>query len=293
MKGFVPTPPTVVDLMVGKLFQNSSPDPQASLLDPGCGPGAFISGVRNWLAGRGCPGPRILGMELNPALAAEARARFHGIRSVEIQGGDFLEATTSRYDYIIGNPPYVPITALTPAERDRYRSRYATARERFDLYLLFFEQALSLLKPTGRLVFITPEKFLYTSTAAPLRKLMAGRGVEELHFLPEDTFGELVTYPLITVVPAVGFDATTRITDRTGASWETRLPGTSDSWLPFLRPSPSASPSRTLGEILQPDQLRDRDRSGFRLHDSNCPSGWLASRLRIPDARRSPDSTGS
>lgn len=249
MRGFVPTPPTIVDLMVEMLFEGSCPDPRSRLLDAGCGPGAFISGVRKWLDTRDCSSPSILGMELNPALAQEARTRFEGVSAVEIREGDFLEPRTERYDYVIGNPPYVPITELTPTERDRYRARYVTARERFDLYLLFFEQALSVLKPTGRLVFITPEKFLYTSTAAPLRKLLAERGVKELRFLPEDTFGELVTYPLITVVPPAGFDAPTRITDRNGQSWATRFPKTSDSWLPSLRPIPSASPSRTLGEI--------------------------------------------
>jgi adenine-specific DNA-methyltransferase len=73
----------------------------------------------------------------------------------------------------------VPITGLSEDERRSYRQRYTTATGRFDLYLLFFEQALRLLKPGGRLVFITPEKFLYVRTAEPLRRALGAVAVEE------------------------------------------------------------------------------------------------------------------
>jgi hypothetical protein len=48
MRGFVPTPDAVVDRMVEKLFAHRSPKADEMLLDPGCGPGAFISGVIRW-----------------------------------------------------------------------------------------------------------------------------------------------------------------------------------------------------------------------------------------------------
>ena len=51
--------------------------------------------------------------------------------------------------------------------------------QRFDLYLLFFERAIDVLAEGGRLCFITPEKFEYTSTAEPLRRILSSQTVEQ------------------------------------------------------------------------------------------------------------------
>ena len=64
--------------------------------------------------------------------------------SVTIQEQDFLTSTDCKYDYVIGNPPYVSITKLSEQERFAFRGKYATAKGRFDLYLLFFERALNV-----------------------------------------------------------------------------------------------------------------------------------------------------
>ncbi len=122
----------------------------------------------------------------------------------------------ARYDFIVGNPPYVPITGLTETERKEYRKWYSTARGRFDLYQLFFEQALRLLKPDGRLVFITPEKFLYVQTAAELRRGLAQASIEEIECVDEAAFGDLVTYPTITSISVRPRDNETLVTLRDG-----------------------------------------------------------------------------
>lgn len=250
MKGYVPTPSSIVDLMVEKLFSDRPPIASSLLLDPGCGPGAFIGGVVRWCAANRRPLPRIVGVESDPRHGAEVRGSFESSKRVEIQERDFLTPSLDRYDYIIGNPPYVPITALTPTERHGYRAGYSTARGRFDLYLLFFEQALSQLKPDGRLVFITPEKFLYVDTAGPLRELLAAHQVEELHFVDEATFGDLVTYPLITVVSR-SRPGPTRVIHRTGIAQVLHLPGTKASWLPSIQAARPELVSRTLADVCQ------------------------------------------
>ena len=42
MKGFVPTPDNIVDIMVEKLFNSVNVTQGDAVLDPGCGTGAFI-----------------------------------------------------------------------------------------------------------------------------------------------------------------------------------------------------------------------------------------------------------
>ena len=249
MKGFVPTPAAVVDLMVGKLFQNHAPTPDASILDPGCGTGEFIDGVIRWCRVRARPLPTIVGIESDPRHISVARARFAGIDKVTIRHSDFLVPSDERFDFIIGNPPYVPITALTPIERDTYRRRYGTARGRFDLYLLFFEQALRLLKQGGRLVFITPEKFLYVGTAGPLRALLSRACVEELHFLDEDTFGELVTYPLVSTVRSAAASGATHVIMRDRRTRTVDLATDTRSWLPAILGARERPSDCLLGDV--------------------------------------------
>lgn len=209
MKGFVPTPDALVDDMVGRLFSSRTPGPESLVLDPGCGEGVFIAGVLRWCERHNVAPPRIVGVEMHPERAAKARTRFKNIPSVEIREADFLADDGEPVDFVIGNPPYVPITGLTEDEKGRYRARFAVASGRFDLYALFFEGALRRLIPGGRLVFVTPEKYLTTASTRPLRTLLARHAVCDIALLPEDTFPGLATYPAITVVETASPGLTT------------------------------------------------------------------------------------
>lgn len=248
MKGFVLTPRETVDAMVELLFRGRSPRADSTVLDPGCGTGAFIDGVIRWCERRQLALPRITGVELDPRHLPTLRAKFEQQRAVRLEPVDFLANGRMEYDYIIGNPPYVPITALSPAEKARYRARYATAYGRFDLYLLFFEEALRRLAPGGRLVFITPEKYLYVDTAGPLRELLTRWHVEEIRLLREDTFGDLVAYPTITVLNRAP-PGTTRIVRRDGGMVTVTLTPGRDSWLPALEGGRAHLADVTLGDL--------------------------------------------
>jgi len=234
VKGFVPTPQQVVDSMVAKLFSDHLPGPESMVLDPGCGTGAFIEGVTRWCRRHKCPLPKILGVESDPEHLNEARRSLGHLQSITLANEDFLAHRDELFDYVVGNPPYVPITGLSDVERRNYRRHYSTARGRFDLYLLFFEQALRLLKPGGRLVFITPEKFLYVRTAEPLRRALGGLSVEEIHFIDESTFGVLTTYPTITTILNIPAGPESRVILRDGSSRQARLPADGSSWLPAI-----------------------------------------------------------
>jgi adenine-specific DNA-methyltransferase len=249
VKGFVPTPDAVVDLMVAKLFAGRPPSSGSSLLDPGCGRGAFVAGVIRWCTAHGTALPRIVGVESDPEHAGFLRERFRGVPAVEIRETDFLSTPREAFDYVIGNPPYVALTGLSERERNEYRRSYGTATGRFDLYLLFFEQALRMLKDTGRLVFITPEKFLYVQTAAALRSLLSRVCVEELHFLEEDTFAQRVTYPVVTTLSVTDIGQATRVVARNGAESRVSLRGGAESWLPAICGAVRHEPAYTLSDV--------------------------------------------
>lgn len=251
MKGFVPTPEAVVDRMVGKLFAGRPPSPDDLVLDPGCGHGEFIAGVLRWGEQAGMAPPRVLGVESHPERAAEARAAFASAPTVEIVQADFLEQEWPAAAYVVANPPYVSITQLSEAEKARYRERFATATGRFDLYALFFEQALRSLAVGGRLVFVTPEKYLTVGSARPLRRLLAETGVVEVAMLAHDTFPGLVTYPAVTVVEA-GARGPVRVQTRDGEVREITLPPDGASVAAALRGRDTDDPDGLrLGDIVR------------------------------------------
>ncbi|HLJ56482.1 MAG TPA: Eco57I restriction-modification methylase domain-containing protein, partial [Chthonomonadaceae bacterium] len=239
----------IVDLMVEKLFRQRRPESGSTVLDPGCGTGAFVDGIVRWCRSHGNALPRIVGIESDPVHYAVAAGKFESIPGVEIRRADFLTDPCEKFDYIIGNPPYVSILGLTEEERRLYKRLFTTATNRFDLYILFFERALSALRPCGRLVFITPEKYIFVDSAAALRRLMSGHAVEELHYISEDSFRDLVTYPLVTTIDGDGRPRATRVVRRDGTIGAVSLERTTSSWLPQLMGVSESYQGPTLSDL--------------------------------------------
>ncbi len=77
------------------------------------------------------------------------------------------------FDIIIGNPPYVRIQTLNKNEVEYFNQNFATATGNYDIYVLFVEQALKLLKPGGVMGFILPNKFMQVDYGLGLRKLLS------------------------------------------------------------------------------------------------------------------------
>lgn len=234
MKGFVPTPSSVVDHMVGKLFENTIPTPDNRILDPGCGQGAFIDGIIRWCKKKSCKIPRITGIDSDPKHLAILCEKYSNNPSIEIRNEDFLLQMPEKFQYIIGNPPYVPITGLTDQEKKIYRTQYRSATGRFDLYFLFFEQALNCLEREGRMVFITPEKYLSVKSATRLRIILSQYCINEIDLIHEQSFGNLVTYPAVTTITCKKYQEHTAIIFRDGRTKFVQLPNDGSSAFPIL-----------------------------------------------------------
>jgi len=76
------------------------------------------------------------------------------------------------FDIIIGNPPYVNVYLMDEQERQYFNNSetYKTTHLKYDLYVLFIERAISLLKNKGYLGFIVPFSVLNQPYAELLRK---------------------------------------------------------------------------------------------------------------------------
>jgi adenine-specific DNA-methyltransferase len=74
-----------------------------------------------------------------------------------IRNKDFLEARPRTcFTHIVGNPPYIRWDAIPSPLRDSYKARFASFKQRADLYVAFIEHALSLLDQHGQLAFLCP-----------------------------------------------------------------------------------------------------------------------------------------
>ncbi len=75
------------------------------------------------------------------------------------------------FDIAIGNPPYVQIQKLPAAAKATLEAEgYDTFAKTGDLYCLFYEKALRILRPGGMLAFITSNSWLKTLYGEPLRR---------------------------------------------------------------------------------------------------------------------------
>ena len=77
------------------------------------------------------------------------------------------------FDVVIGNPPYVLCQpSNTPDNILNYYKQFDVASYKIDLFHLFFEQGIKLLKQNGKLGYITPNTYLTNKYIKLLRKFI-------------------------------------------------------------------------------------------------------------------------
>ena len=106
------------------------------------------------------------------------------------------------FDIVVANPPYVLVSSddlLVPT----YRTKYKTANEgKINLYKLFYEFGLSILKDGGILSYITPNTYLTNKDSGILRCLFFTHTKlqEIIEYTEKDKVFENVTQAVTTIV---------------------------------------------------------------------------------------------
>jgi adenine-specific DNA-methyltransferase len=132
------------------------------------------------------------------------RADAECLAATWVRTGDYLfDASSIDADFVIGNPPYVRLEDIPEETAVLYRNAYTTMRGRADLYVAFFEAALSQLNSNGVCAFICADRWMRNQYGADLRKLVTSaynvEVVIEMH--NADAFhDEVDAYPAITVI---------------------------------------------------------------------------------------------
>jgi hypothetical protein len=102
---------------------------------------------------------------------------------------------------VIGNPPWVDIKGLPPNEVDYYFSHYRSAENRINLYALFYEKALSILKLNGIHGFIIPSSILFQSSYSKLREIiLCNYSIRNITKLPDNVFQNVSAESCIIII---------------------------------------------------------------------------------------------
>lgn len=106
------------------------------------------------------------------------------------------------FDVVVGNPPYVKLQSINSndlVQTKYYENKYEVASGRFDLYVLFIEKALNIIKENGIASYILPHKFLGSEFGNATRKyLSASKSIKEIvHFGSHQVFADASTYTCI------------------------------------------------------------------------------------------------
>lgn len=102
------------------------------------------------------------------------------------------------FDIVLGNPPYVRMEHLK-LMKPYLEKRFEVVSDRADLYCYFFERGLKLLKPGGRLGYISSSTFFKTGSAKPLRNFLRCNATIEAVV----DFGDLQVFDGVTTYPAI------------------------------------------------------------------------------------------
>ncbi|MCA3517821.1 MAG: N-6 DNA methylase [Rhodobacter sp.] len=102
------------------------------------------------------------------------------------------------FDVVLGNPPYVRMERIKTI-KSYLEKRYEVVSDRADLYCYFFERGLRLLKPGGRLGFISSNTFFKTGSGKPLRDYL----LREATLEGIVDFGDLQIFEGVTTYPAI------------------------------------------------------------------------------------------
>ncbi len=115
------------------------------VLDPGVGTGEFLRSVADRE-----PDAELHGWDVDPGVLETARTLAPEARLTERSALDAWAG--ARFDLVVGNPPYFQFRA-TPAIRQRFE---AVISGRPNIFALFFQIGIEVLRPGGQLAFVVP-----------------------------------------------------------------------------------------------------------------------------------------
>jgi len=215
------TPLWVVNYILTLIGYTSQDILHKTILEPSCGDGAFLKEiVKRFIVVAKRANytneqiiktleTKIYGIEIDKDLCNKCIENLNTVaKEFEIESvkWQILNADTltlndlPKFDFIIGNPPYVRLHNLPQNVRDLIKSKYSFCQSgTTDLYIAFYEFAIKNIKENGKVCFITPNSFLRNQSSKIFREFIRKNQLLSsiLDFANHQVFDNVSTYTSI------------------------------------------------------------------------------------------------
>ena len=220
------TPATIGDMMAARLFDGTPAMPSVpSVIDPACGTGELLLAAH-----RACPAAKLTGCDVDQCMIDTAIANLSacdvptdGIHHVSMFDVESL-GLHGKYDAVIGNPPYLVMRKDDARLKGSGVARFSSLHEagRLNVFALFIEYSLLLLRNGGRMVLLVPPSVNNGAYFRKIRRRMLELGrIEDITVICDNhIFGDAMTAVEIVTMSRTddGFEENVRASD--GWLWD-------------------------------------------------------------------------
>jgi SAM-dependent methyltransferase len=221
------------------------------VLDPSCGAGAFLleafqrayhrrleSGADPVKAAEGALQHELAGIDIDTQALAVAEFSLRvqafclaGLTEdvpLDLRCADALlplPGLDGQCECVVGNPPFIEGRGLSDAQLAAYRQRFRCAASgKINLFALFIERSLGLLKDGGVMALVLPATFQRNARYRALREALLEHTIESIKPLAPESFGGHVIETVVLRVRKAPPPAASVVLLCDGATPQTRLP---------------------------------------------------------------------
>ncbi|MEJ5244606.1 MAG: N-6 DNA methylase [Bacteroidota bacterium] len=223
--GKVYTPRFIVEKILDDIHFTSKNVVGKTILDPACGDGRFLVVVAERIIKYSTEEDlidnleKIYGWDIDPQAVNSCINNLNEVikdYNIEInwnikvcnsleqlpQNNLFNGEKAQKFDYIVGNPPYIRIQHLEENQRKFIQQNYTFCRNgSTDIYIAFFELCYYLLSDEGICGLITPNTYFYTEAGKILRdSFVKYKCIKQItNYAEIQLFDNATTYSAITI----------------------------------------------------------------------------------------------
>lgn len=228
-EGQVFTPNEIVDIILNDINYKGSKILNKKIIEPSFGEGIFLFNILNRIIKEARKNKlsdkeivkiieeNVYGIEKDKELYEKTinslndflhnKNIYEKVNWSNLINGDTLieyEKFIEKFDYVVGNPPYIRIHNLSKEIRDNILN-FDFTEGNTDLYIVFYVIGIKILNKNGKLGFITPNSFLKNSSQKKFRNyLIDNNYLEAIYdFKSSEVFDKFNVYACICLLNKV------------------------------------------------------------------------------------------